>query len=74
MRVFLRYAAQRVKQNAIETAYRSYIADTLYFYVQGKAINTRWDDWVNPKPVKECDEDPEEIKQRIMTGLKGLCP
>lgn len=74
MRVFLRYAAQRIKKNAIETAYRSYIADTLYFYVNGKAINTRWDDWVNPKPVKECDEDPEEIKQRIMTGLKGLQP
>ena len=72
MRVFLRYAAQRIKQNAIETAYRSYIADTLFFYVQGKAINTRWDDWVNPKPVKECEEDPDEIKNRILAGLKGL--
>ena len=72
--MFLRYAAARVKKNAIETAYRSYIADTLYFYVNGKAINTRWDDWVNPKSVEECNADPEEIKQRIMTGLKGLQP
>ncbi len=74
MQVFLRYAAQRIKQNAIETAYRSYIADTLFYCVNGKAINTRWDDWVNPKSVKECDADPEEVKTRILAGLKGLCP
>lgn len=72
--MFLRYADARIKKNAIETAYRSYIADTLYYFAQGKAIDIRFDDWVNPKPVKECDDDPEEIKQRIATGLKGLCP
>lgn len=58
----------------MSVAYRSYIADTLYFYVNNKAIQMRWDDWANPKPVKECDEDPEEIKKRITAGLKGFMP
>jgi hypothetical protein len=53
-----------------------YIADALYFVAesQGMVMSKRWSEFVHPEPVKECDENPEEIKQRIMTKLRGMKP
>ena len=39
---------------------------------EGKQINVRWNEFLNPTPVVE--HDPEEVIENIKAGLRGLMP
>lgn len=64
---------ETAKKEAESAAYRSYVADTLYFISHGQAPSMRWHEFVNQtKPAKEEERTSDEIITSMKDKLERL--
>ena len=59
----------KYKEYANEVAYKMYITDSIFYYMQDKSINIRYYDIIHQSPKDERTGD--EIALDIITRLKG---
>lgn len=65
----MRYTMAAVEREAINIVCRSYFADVLYYAAQGKAVDKRLTEILDPP--KEETRSASEIISKIKSGLGG---
>lgn len=68
-RHFKCYLLSKYKEYAEEVAYRVYITDSIFYYMQNKSISIRYYDMLHQSPKDERTGD--EIALEIIEKLKG---
>lgn len=69
----MRYVIARLHRKKDEETYRIYITDALYAAVNGgQHMTKRYYDILHPAPEVEDQRSPEEVKTKIVDGLRRM--
>lgn len=69
----MRYVIARLHRKKDEETYRIYITDALYAAVNGgHHMTKRYYDILHPAPEVEDQRSPEEVKTKIVDGLRRM--
>jgi hypothetical protein len=67
---FKSYLLSKYKEYANEVAYKMYITDSIFYYMQDKRLNIRYYDIIHQSQQEE-ERTGDEIALDIITRLKG---
>lgn len=63
----MRYVAARIRSEAVTFKFRNYLADSIYYYARGQAVNARFMEMLdNDKNKKENTRTGEEVFAEIV--------